>query len=194
MFQRDKYVLKKRFFSIIGARLDILNSSNQKVFFAEQKAFRLIEDIRLYADKSKIEEFMSIKARKIIDFSAFYDLTDSKTGEKLGALERKPLKSILKEEWIIYNKEDKKIGILQEDSWLPSLKGKFGYYLVTRKYKLFIENNKVADLKGISDLFSYNLELDIDKNNSFIFDPRIVIAVGIMIAFVNGETSSRFNG
>ena len=71
------------------------------------KAFKLKEDIRLYTSEDMQTEVLSIQARKIIDISSAYDVIDSLTGAKVGALKRKGLKSILKDEWIIMDAEDK---------------------------------------------------------------------------------------
>jgi hypothetical protein len=57
--------------------------------------FRLREDIRVYADEGKQQEVLMIKARQIIDFAAAYDVVDSASGEKVGALRRKGWSSIL---------------------------------------------------------------------------------------------------
>ena len=43
-------------------------------------------------------ELLSIQARQIIDFSAAYDVYDGSTGSKVGALKRKGMKSILRDE------------------------------------------------------------------------------------------------
>ncbi|NIA15532.1 MAG: hypothetical protein GWP08_15830 [Nitrospiraceae bacterium] len=52
-------------------------------------------------------ELLCIQARSILDFSAAYDVVDSTTGEKAGALKRKGLKSILRDAWIIMDADDR---------------------------------------------------------------------------------------
>jgi len=61
------------------------------------KAFKLKEDIRLYANEDMQAELLLIQARRVLDISSEYDVTDSQTGEKVGVLKRKGLKSIVRE-------------------------------------------------------------------------------------------------
>ena len=59
---------------------------------------------------------LSIKARNVVDFSASYDVIDSKTGNKLGALRRKGWASILRDSWEVLDADDVVIGKIEEDS------------------------------------------------------------------------------
>jgi len=69
------------------------------VMFSEQKMFRWKEDIRVYADESKMREVLSIKARQIMDFYAAYDVVDTEMNQKVGALRRKGWRSMVRDEW-----------------------------------------------------------------------------------------------
>ena len=88
----------------------------QLVLYSEQKAFKLREDIRLYSDETKAEELITISARSIIDFSAAYDVVDATTGERVGALRRKGLSSILRDEWLILDVDEIELGRINECS------------------------------------------------------------------------------
>ena len=94
----NKYFAKKSFLKIFGGEIRIFDESKNKLlFFVKQKAFKLKEDITVYADESKSKELLKIKARSVIDFSAIYDVVDVTTNETLGSLRRKGFKSILKD-------------------------------------------------------------------------------------------------
>lgn len=93
-FQFDRYLLKRQVFALTG-KFRIYDPMDNLVLFSEQKMFRLREDIRVYADESKAQEVLMIKARQIIDFSAAYDVIESATGQKAGALRRKGWRSLL---------------------------------------------------------------------------------------------------
>ncbi|MCY1083605.1 hypothetical protein [Archangium lansingense] len=57
-------------------------------------ALKLKEDLRVFTGEDMQQEVFSIKARNILDISATYDVTDSASGQKVGALRRKGLKSM----------------------------------------------------------------------------------------------------
>src|SRR5688500_19421793 len=84
--------------------------------FSEQKMFKLREDIRVYSDENKTQEVLSIKARQIMDFSAAYDVIDAAYNQKVGALQRRGLSSILRDEWQVLDVNDNVVGKLLEDS------------------------------------------------------------------------------
>src|SRR3972149_5620459 len=88
IFQHNKYLLKRQVFALAG-KFRFYAPNGQLVLFSEQKMFKLREDIRVYADESKAQEVLMIKARQIIDFSAALDVVDSATGQKVGALRQR---------------------------------------------------------------------------------------------------------
>jgi hypothetical protein len=102
--------------SVLGAKLQIFDADGQKILFSKMKAFKLKEDIRLYSGEDMQDEYLTIHARSIIDFSATYNVFDAITSEKIGALRKKGMKSIVKDEWIILDKNDVEIGLIKEDN------------------------------------------------------------------------------
>src|SRR5258706_11202196 len=105
-FQHQSYELRKKFFKIFGASFQIFDPGGEVAFYSEQKAFKLKEDIRVYADEQRREEVLVIKARSWLDFSAAYDVVDPSDGTKVGALKRRGFKSMLKDEWVIMDAAD----------------------------------------------------------------------------------------
>lgn len=186
-FQYDQYVLKRQVFALTG-KLRFYNPQGGLVLFSEQKMFKLREDIRIYADEQKSQEVLSIKARQIIDFSAAYDVVDSTMGQKVGALRRKGLKSILRDEWEVLGPNDEVLGLLFEDnmglallrrlvlgSWLP------------QNYDLTMNEERVADLKQRFNLFRYEMDIDFTMDASRRLDHRLGIAAGILLAIIEGR-------
>src|SRR5512146_3013741 len=114
-FQHNAYLLKRQVFALTG-KFRIYDAAENLLLFSEQKMFRLSEDIRVYGDEDKNREILMIKARQIIDFSAAYDVIDSVSGQKVGALRRKGWKSLLRDEWEVLDVNDTVVGLLFEDS------------------------------------------------------------------------------
>jgi hypothetical protein len=188
-FQLNQYVLKRQVFALTG-KFRFFDPSGKLLLFSEQKMFKLREDIRVYADERKSQEVLMIKARQIIDFSAAYDVIDSASGQKVGALRRKGLKSILRDEWEVLDANDHVIGLLFEDSLgLAMLRRLLLGSLLPQNYDLTLGETRVADLKQRFNIFAYQLDIDFSMDAAHLLDRRIGIAAGILLAAIEGKQS-----
>ena len=149
--------------------------------------FRLREDIRVYADEAKTQEVLAITARQIIDFSAAFDVIDSATGQKVGALRRKGLASMLRDEWEILDVNDNVRGKLFEDSMGLALLRRFLSNLIPQNYDLLFGETRVADYKQNFNPFTYELNIDFSMDTAGQLDRRLGIAAGILLAAIEGR-------
>ena len=190
-FQFDHYLLKRQVLALTG-KFRIYDPMENLVLFSEQKMFRLREDIRVYSDESRTQEVLMIKARQIIDFSAAYDVIDSATGQKAGALRRKGWSSLLRDEWEILDANDQLIGKLFEDSMGRALLRRFllGSFL-PQNYDLTIGTQRAADLRQRFNLFAYRLDIDFSMDAGRSLDRRLGIAGAILLAAIEGKQSSQ---
>ena len=188
VFQYNHYLLKRQVFALAG-KFRFYDPSGKLVLFSEQKMFKLREDIRVFSDESKTQEVLMIKARQIIDFSAAYDVVDSATGQKIGALRRKGLASLLRDEWEILDVGDIAIGTLFEDSMGLALIRRFLSNLVPQNYDITLGTDRVADLRQNFNPFTYQLNLDFSMDINKRLDRRLGIAAGILLAAIEGKQS-----
>ncbi|MCX6058279.1 MAG: hypothetical protein NTW69_09020 [Chloroflexi bacterium] len=187
-FQFNQYVLKRQVFALAG-KFRFYDPSGKLVLFSEQKMFKLREDIRVFSDETKTQEVLMIKARQIIDFSAAYDVVDSATEQKIGALRRKGLASLLRDEWEILDTSDNVIGSLFEDSMGLALIRRFLSNLVPQNYDITMGTERVADLKQNFNPFTYQLNLDFSMDINKRLDRRLGIAAGTLLAAIEGRQS-----
>lgn len=188
IFQHSQYLLKRQVFALTG-KFRFYDTAGNQVMFSEQKMFRWKEDIRVYADDAKTQEVLTIKARQIIDFSAAFDVVDSSTNQKVGALRRKGLASLFRDEWEILDVNDNVLAKLFEDSMGLALVRRFLSGLVPQNYDITIGESRVADLKQNFNPFSYQLNLDFSMDTTGRLDRRLGIAAGILLAAVEGRQS-----
>jgi uncharacterized protein YxjI len=186
-FQFNQYLLKRQVFALTG-KLRFYNPQGELMLFCEQKMFKLREDIRIFADEQKTQEVLAIKARQVIDFSAAYDVVDSLSGEKVGALRRKGLKSILRDEWEVLDANDQVIGALFEDSMgLAMLRRLIAGSLLPQNYDLTMNDQRVADLKQRFNLFRYEMEVDFNMDPTRRLDRRLGLAAAVLLAIIEGR-------
>jgi hypothetical protein len=188
-FQYEQYVLKKQVLALTGI-VRIYNPQEQLILFTQQKMFKLKEDIRIYSDETKTRELLNIKARNVIDFSAYYDVTDSQYLTKIGGLRRKGFRSILQDEWEVCDTQDQPMGILKEDSLNQALLRRFLLgRLLPQNYDLLCGTDRVADFKQRFQLFGYVMDIDFQMDKSKQLDHRLGLAAAILLAIIEGRQS-----
>ncbi|ASA20293.1 hypothetical protein [Paenibacillus donghaensis] len=181
-----QYTIRKKVISIVGAKLHIYDSSEQLVMFCQMKAFKLKEDIALYTDESMSHELLRIKARSMIDFSATYDVHDSSTGEHIGALRRKGLKSIVQDEWLLLDGNDMEIGSIKEPSMMMALLRRF-ITLIPQQYNVEIGGSHVSTFKQNFNPFVTKIMADFSEDSRGQLDRRLGLAAGILLCSVEGK-------
>lgn len=186
-FQYDRYVLRKQFLALTGI-LRIYNPQDQLVLYSQQKMFRLKEDIRVYSDETKTRELLTIKARQIIDFSAYYDVIDSQYSTMVGGLRRKGFRSLVRDEWEVFDAQEKSLGVLTEDSLNQALMRRFLLgRLLPQNYDLLMATERVADYKQRFDFFRYILDIDFQMDSGKKLDRRLGLAAAILLAIIEGR-------
>ncbi|MFC5531853.1 hypothetical protein [Cohnella yongneupensis] len=186
-FSHDRYLVRKQILSLVGAKIDIFDSDGREILFSQMKAFKLKEDIRLYGDSTMQEELISIQARSVIDFSATYDVVDSVTGEKLGSMRRKGMKSILKDEWVILDASEAEVGLIKEDSPLMALLRRFLTNLIPQKFHVEMGGERVALFKQDLNPFVGKLNLDFSLDSANKLDRRLGLAAAVLLVVIEGQ-------
>lgn len=190
IFQFPTYLLKRQALALTG-KFRFYDPAGRLVMFSEQKMFKLREDIRVYADENKSQEVLSVKARQIMDFSAAYDVVDTAMNQKVGALRRRGLQSILRDEWEVLDANDNVVGKLFEDSvGLALMRRLLLGSLLPQNYDITFGEMRVADLKQNFNLFRYELNLDFSMDTTQRLDRRLGIAAGLLLAVVEGKQSN----
>lgn len=184
----NKYFAKKSFLKIFGGEIRIFDENKTNLlFFVKQKAFKLKEDITVYADETKSKELLKIKARSIIDFSAIYDVVDVSSNESIGSLRRKGFKSILKDSWEILDAKDQVIGSIDEDSMLKAMLRRFLTNLIPQTFFITVNKNQVGVLKQTFNPFVPQFNIDFSADTAKILDRRMGIAIVILLQIIEGR-------
>jgi hypothetical protein len=177
------YRIRRKVLKLFGASFHVYDGE-QIVAFCNQKAFKLREDIRLYADESQQQELIWIRARQVIDFAACYDIVDSASQQKVGALRRKGLASILRDSWEVLDNDDQPIGKCQEDSAGMALLRRF-INLIPQTFALAGPKGGAATFKQRFNPFIYSLEVSVPPDVAI--DRRLVFATAVLLAAIEGR-------
>ncbi|MFF2018518.1 hypothetical protein [Paenibacillus sp. NPDC058177] len=185
-FTHTEYVIRKKVFSVLGAKLHIYDSAGELVLYSHLKAFKLKEDISIYTDESMYKELLRIKARSIIDFGATYDVHDTETGEHLGALRRKGFKSILKDEWTILDSHDLEIGKIKEESIAMALLCRI-FPIIPQNYNVVVDGISIPVFRRNFNPFVSKVTADFADDRKTMIDRRLGIAAGILLCAIENK-------
>ena len=133
------------------------------------------------------QEILSIGARNVLDISATYDVYETATGEKIGALRRKGLKSILKDEWLILDQCDNEVGNIKEDSTALALIRRFVLDIIPQTFIGTLQQNKVFEFKQQFNLFVQKIDIDFSCDRERILDRRLGIAAAVLLCAIEGR-------
>src|SRR5688500_8795176 len=102
----DRFLLRQRIRPVVNQYEFFLpdgaGAAGPEICFVEQKRFKFKEDIRFYADDSKAQEILRIKARQRFDPRARYDVTDP-DGLKVGEIQKVFGASLLRSTYALFD-------------------------------------------------------------------------------------------
>jgi hypothetical protein len=180
------YTIRRKFLKLFGNDFKVFDPAENLVLFSKQKAFKLREDIRVWTGEDMHNEVLLIQARRIIDFSAAFDVIDSTTGQKVGALKRKGLKSIVRDEWILMDANDQEIGMFQEDSVGMAILRRF-INIIPQKFHMEVGDALVANLRQNWNPFLLKMTVDFSPDTQGLLDRRLGIAIAILHSAIEGR-------
>lgn len=186
-FEHTTYLLRRQVLKLFGGSFRIYNPTGDLSLFASLKAFKLREDITIHPDESKCSELLRIKARNIIDFSAAYDVFDGASGEKVGALKRRGMKSLLRDEWVIMDAMDNEIGQIQEDRMLLAVLRRFLSNLIPQAFHGEMGGATVFTFKQHFNPFILKMTLDFSPDAANRLDRRLGIAAAVLLCAIEGR-------
>ncbi len=207
-FIEPSYLIRRKVFKLLGGAFHVYDSAGNVVAFSKMSAFKLKEKIRVYNDESVSVELFRIEARNIIDFSAAYDVIDSRTEKKIGTLKRKGFSSIVRDAWIIMDENDREIGSILEDSaslallrrlvaitqwFLPQV-----YHATCQlpapapsgpglNYASPPPMREICRFKQNINPFVQKIGVDFDPAIDQLLDRRLMIAAGLLLLAIEGR-------
>ncbi len=186
VFNLNHYLFRRKVFKLFGGAFHAYDESGQVIFYSEQKAFKLREDFRIFSDESKSRELLRIQTPQILDIGATYNVFDSSTSENVGAIKRKGLKSIIRDEWLFFDASGRQVGMLSERSQVMAI--------LTRFINLIPQQYGVSDMQGIEHVrvtqhFNpFILKYTVDfANPALPIDRRLILAACILLCGIEGR-------
>jgi hypothetical protein len=133
----------------IAPQITVSDAGGRLVMYVKQRAFKLKEDVRVFADREQTRELYRIAADRVIDWSAQYDIT-SADGRVIGAVKRRGMRSLWRAHYDLLRGGGAALTIQEGNAWVKVLDGLLGelpFVGVLTGY-LFNPSYVVADAAG----------------------------------------------
>ena len=187
LLELNQYLIREKFFKFFGNKFRIVDEQDNLYGFCEQKRFRIKEDIRIYDDENKNNEWLIIKQRNLVDAWGGFDIVDPRENLLLGSIRRKFWKSVLRTKWELLDSDGNEIGMLIEDSLGYAIARRILLgILLPKKFTLWTS----ADQQPITMRQKFNpliKKLVVTIPSGHAFDRRFIAGLAMVIAAVDGR-------
>jgi hypothetical protein len=109
----------------LSGRIFVRDADGRLHYFVKQKAFKLKEDVTVFADEQETKPLFRMAADRILDISARYAFSRA-SGETIGALQRQGMRSIWRAHYDVYRESEQVMSIREENPWVKLLDGVLG--------------------------------------------------------------------
>ena len=113
-FAYQQYVIKRPFLSVMGRRYYVYAPDGSPVAFLKHPLMKLRGEFTIYADDTETTPLLLVRARNIVALNMAHDVMDPNTGERIGSIRSRGLKSIFQDVWDILDINDQPIGVIEE--------------------------------------------------------------------------------
>ena len=153
----------------------------------EQPWFRLRTELTLYADEAQTEPIFVIKNRRLAAVNMEHDLFDARTGQRLGVLRTRGLRSLFRDTWDILDADERPAGLMIEDGpWFWRRIAKF----IPGRHHIELGGRTVAHIEQVFHFFRREFELDILQVDDPI-EPRFAIACALIAMMADLRRENR---
>ena len=113
-------------FLTISSYIRVVDATGQLVSYVKQRAFRLKEDVTIFADEAQSRPLYHIKADRIIDIGATYSIVAA-DGQPLGAVRQRGMRTLWRATYDILDELRNPVGAVHEqNAWVKVIDGLIG--------------------------------------------------------------------
>ena len=139
----------------------------------------------VYADEAQSRPLLFIKSRQVIAINFAFEVTDVETGQVLGSVQKRGLRSIVRDKFIILDASGNEVGYAEEQG--ASLLRRFIPWL-TSKHAIFVGGQQVAFIKQVFRFFTKEFTVDLQPTQ---LDPRFVLSVALLALMAEARREDR---
>ncbi len=171
---QSRYLIKRRFWSVFERTFRVFTADGQLMMLVKHPVFKLREEFTVYGDEARTQPLLMVKSRQMVAINFAYEVTDITTGEVLGAVQKRGLRSLVRDKFLILDRDGNEIGHTEEQG--ASLLRRF-IPMLTSKHAIFVGGQQVAFIRQIFRFFTKEFEVTVVPS---AVDTRFVLACALL--------------
>jgi uncharacterized protein YxjI len=171
---QGQYIIKRKFWSFFERIFRVWTPDGQLIMYIKHPLLKLREEFTVFADEAQTKPLLFMKSRQVIAINFSYDVVDAQTGEALGTVQKKGLRSIIRDKFIILDPRGTEIGYAEEQG--ASLLRRF-FPILTSKHAIFVDGARAADIRQVFRFFNKEFTVTLQPSR---LEPRFVLAVALL--------------
>jgi uncharacterized protein YxjI len=171
---QTQYIIKRKFWSFFERIFRVWTPDGQLIMYIKHPLLKLREEFTVFADEAQTKPLLFMKSRQVIEIIFSYDVVDALTGEALGSVQKKGLRSIIRDKFIILDPRGTEVGYAEEQG--ASLLRRF-FPILTSKHAIFVDGQRAADIRQVFRFFNKEFTVTLQPSR---LEPRFVLAVALL--------------
>ncbi len=168
----------------LAQQFSVTDVNGTMICYVRQKMFKLKEDIKVFQERDRVNLLYSIKADRIIDFSAKYTFFDQ-ADAPIGAIKRKGMRSMWRANYLIDGENGQELTMTEDSVLIRFLDGMFGAcsgllfhpsYTVTRA-----DGTPLMRAKKMTALFEGKFKVEILGQMSEAEEIQVLLGIMMML-------------
>jgi uncharacterized protein YxjI len=181
---QSRYFVKRNFWSIFDRVFRVHTMDGQLILYVKHPVFRLREEFTIWTDDSERQPVFKLKSKQIIAINFCFDITDATTGQIIATIQKRGLKSLVRDKFLILDPSGQEIGTMEEQghSWLRRI-----FPILTSKHELTMNGRPVAFVQQLFRFFTREFQIDLQPS---AVDPRFVLACALLAIIAEARRES----
>jgi uncharacterized protein YxjI len=171
---QSRYRIKRPLFSFFERTFRVFTADGQLIMFVRHPILRLREEFMVYADEAMQRPLLRVKSRQMIAINFSFDVFDAATGQLLGSVQKRGLKSLFRDTFLIFDPAGVEVGKAEEQG--ASVLRRFLPFLTSR-HGVFVQGAQVASVQQIFRFITKEFEVELGQSP---LDPRFILAVALL--------------
>lgn len=171
---QSRYRIKRNFWSVFERTFRVFTLDGQLIMLVKHPVFRFREEFTVYADEAQQRPLLFIKSRQIIAINFAFEVTDVDSGQVLGSVQKRGLRSIVRDKFIVRDPDGQEIGHVEEQG--ASILRRF-FPILTSRHEVVLNGRQAAAVRQVFRFFTKEFEVELAPG---VGDPRFVMACALL--------------
>jgi len=185
LLNQSRYRIKRRFWSFMERIFRVWTLDGQLIMMVKHPVLKLREEFTVWADEGMTQPLLLVKSRQVVAINFSFDVTDATSGALLGTVQKRGLKSLVRDKFLILDPAGAEIGYMEEQG-ASILRRIFPW--LTSKHSIFIGGQEAARVRQKFRFFTKEFEVDMTPG---AVDPRFVLTCALLALMAEARREDR---